>query len=95
MLVEGRPRADSALAGFCALFELAPLAGFELIGALAAGFRAVLELVLAAVSAMLLLGSSVTDAAGVSAISALGSAGKRCRKSAWPAPVAGCASRST
>lgn len=55
MLVEGRLVAASAFTDFFELFALAALDGFVLTGALAAGLSAVLELVLAAVSAALLL----------------------------------------
>ena len=71
------------------LTGLAPAALGALVsmGAFAAGFNAVLvpELV----------GKSEVELAGLSDVSALDSVGKRCRRSAWPAPVAGCASKST
>ncbi len=69
---------DCALAGCLASLALAFLA---LIGMLAAGFKVVLVLEL--------LCDSCADSACFSAVSVFESVGNRCRKSAWPAPVAG------
>ena len=72
-------------------FKSAPFEGFTLMGALAVAFNAVLVLELSVELAL--------DAANASDVSDLvsdfTSAGTRCRRSAWPAPCAGCASRST
>lgn len=100
-LVDGRLGVGSAVApfllplAFAPLAALAPLAAFAPTGALAAGFRAVLELELVPVSDWVLLAWPAVEDADAAEVSALVSAGKRWRKSAWPGPVTGWASRST
>lgn len=74
MLTGGALADASAFAGFLACLAPAVLAPLVSMGALVAGFDAVLvpELV----------GKSEADSAGLSDVSALDSVGKRCRRSA-------------
>lgn len=83
MLTGGALADASAFAGFLACLAPAVLGALVSMGALAD-----------AVLVPELVGKSEADSAGLSDVSALDSVGKRCRRSAWPAPVAGCASRS-